>query len=156
MEWLRCRGYDADLEKVYGRKAIALGSNRHPVGAGVCAGGCRFRVAAGLVPAFRGRHHCHHHHGRRRRIPRARHLKARYRRQSLRGGESLPRQWYVHALERPQVEVADAVGGEAQPYLAVPLTGSELARVAEAYSVGFVFRVLTGFPPRRFLRLDPA
>ncbi len=67
-----------------------------------------------------------------------------------------PRQWYVHALERPQVEVADAVGGEAQPYLAVPLTGSELARVAEAYSVGFVFRVLTGFPPRRFLRLDPA
>ena len=66
-----------------------------------------------------------------------------------------PRQWYSHAVERPQVEVATDTGGEAQPYLAVPLAGDELDRVAEIYDAGLVFKFLTGFPPRRFLRLDP-
>lgn len=66
-----------------------------------------------------------------------------------------PRQWYSHAIERPQVEVAADAGGEAQPYLAVPLAGDELDRVAEIYDAGLVFKFLTGFPPRRFLRLDP-
>ena len=66
-----------------------------------------------------------------------------------------PRQWYGHAIERPQVEVATAIGGEPQPYIAVPLGGDELDRVAEIYSAGLVFKFMTGFPPRRFLRLDP-
>ncbi len=64
-----------------------------------------------------------------------------------------PRQWYRQAMEYPQVEVA--TDGEPAPYLAVPLSGAELARVAEAYDVGLLVRFLTGFPPRRFLRLDP-
>ncbi len=66
-----------------------------------------------------------------------------------------PRQWYRRAVERPQVEVATEVGGEARPYLAVPLAGDELERVAASYDPGLVFRIMTGFPPRRFLRLDP-
>ena len=66
-----------------------------------------------------------------------------------------PRRWYSHAVERPQVAVATDTGGEAQPYLAVPLAGDELDRVAEIYDAGLVFKFLTGFPPRRFLRLDP-
>ena len=66
-----------------------------------------------------------------------------------------PRQWYSHAIERPQVGVASEIGGAAQPYLAVPLVGDELERVAEIYNAGLVFKFLTGFPPRRFLRLDP-
>lgn len=66
-----------------------------------------------------------------------------------------PRQWYSRAMERPQVEVATEVDGDARPYLAVPLTGDELERVAEIYDAGLVFKFMTGFPPRRFLRLDP-
>ncbi|MXX05240.1 MAG: hypothetical protein F4X09_05940 [Gammaproteobacteria bacterium] len=66
-----------------------------------------------------------------------------------------PRQWYGHAIERPQVGVASEIGGAAQPYLAVPLAGDELERVAEIYDAGLVFKFMTGFPPRRFLRLDP-
>lgn len=61
-----------------------------------------------------------------------------------------PRRWYSHAVERPQVEVATGAGDEAQPYLAVPLAGDELDRVAEIYDAGLVFKFLTGFP-----RLDP-
>jgi hypothetical protein len=34
--------------------------------------------------------------------------------------------------------------------------GDELARVASRYRLPLLLRVLTGFPPRRFLRLDPA
>ena len=66
-----------------------------------------------------------------------------------------PRQWYSQAIARPQVEIAAEIGGETQPYIAVPLAGEELERVAEIYDVGLVFRFLMGFPPRRFLRLDP-
>ena len=66
-----------------------------------------------------------------------------------------PRQWYNRAMERPQVEVATEVDGDARPYLAVPLAGDELERVAEIYDAGLVFKFMTGFPPRRFLRLDP-
>ncbi len=66
-----------------------------------------------------------------------------------------PRLWYRQAMERPQVEVATDGDGEPEPYLAVPLSGAELERVAEVYDVGLFVRFLTGFPPRRFLRLDP-
>ncbi len=64
-----------------------------------------------------------------------------------------PRQWYRQTMARPQVEVV--TDGEPEPYLAVPLGGAELERVAEVYDVGLFVRFLTGFPPRRFLRLDP-
>jgi hypothetical protein len=64
-----------------------------------------------------------------------------------------PRAWYRQALNNPNIEVKMADVFE--PYIAVPLAGSELAMVKENYQMGFSFRFRTGFPPRRFLRLDP-
>jgi len=64
-----------------------------------------------------------------------------------------PRGWYQRALENPSVLVAwDGVKG---PYLAVPVVGEEHDRVDRDNSLGMVFRILTGFPPRYFVRLDP-
>ena len=64
-----------------------------------------------------------------------------------------PRAWYKRALENPSVQVAmDGVKGA---YLAVPATDEEHDRVNGENSLGVVFRILTGFPPRYFLRLDP-
>lgn len=64
-----------------------------------------------------------------------------------------PRAWYDRALKNPDVEIA--LDGERTARRAVPVTGAERDRVDEENSLGFAFRVLTGFPPRHFLRLDP-
>ena len=64
-----------------------------------------------------------------------------------------PRAWYKRALENPKVRVT--LGGEMGNYLAVPVTGEEHDRVNGDHSVGIPFRILTGFPPRYFFRLDP-
>jgi len=64
-----------------------------------------------------------------------------------------PRAWYQRALENPNVRVA--IGGQTRDHVAVPVTGVEHERVAAARPLGPIFRVLTGFPPRYFLRLDP-
>ena len=64
-----------------------------------------------------------------------------------------PRAWYDRALEQPQVEIT--VDGERRAYLAVPVSGAEHARVDAENSLGLVFRILTGFPTRYILRLDP-
>ncbi len=64
-----------------------------------------------------------------------------------------PRAWYKQALENPSVQVA--VNGEKGAYLAIPATDEEHDRVDSEYSLGVVFRILTGFPPRFFVRLDP-
>lgn len=64
-----------------------------------------------------------------------------------------PRAWYERALARPDVELTQA--GASSPRRAVPVEGEELARVAARYRLPLVLRALTGFPPRRFLRLDP-
>ncbi|HYC56718.1 MAG TPA: nitroreductase/quinone reductase family protein [Candidatus Binatia bacterium] len=64
-----------------------------------------------------------------------------------------PRSWYKRALRNPQVHVTR--GGEKQPYVAVPVTGAEHDRVQAEHPHGFAFRLVTGFPPRYFLRLDP-
>ena len=64
-----------------------------------------------------------------------------------------PRAWYKTALENPNVQVT--LDGEKADYLAVPVTGEELDRVIVEYPMPTVVRFLTGFPPRRFLRLDP-
>jgi hypothetical protein len=68
-----------------------------------------------------------------------------------------PRQWYERALSNPNVRVTlDAsMEGSAAAYLAVPVTGNEHDRVSEENGVGLGFRILTGFPPRYFVRLDP-
>jgi hypothetical protein len=64
-----------------------------------------------------------------------------------------PRAWYEQALENPDVEID--LDGTPAPYRAVPVTGEEHDRVERDNGVGLVFRVLTGFPPRYFLRLEP-
>ncbi len=64
-----------------------------------------------------------------------------------------PRAWYNRALENPSVQVT--LDGKTGDYLAVPVTGEEHDRVNGDNSVGIMFRILTGFPPRYFVRLDP-
>jgi len=63
-----------------------------------------------------------------------------------------PRAWYNEALSNPNVDVT--VGGDRKAYVAVPVTGAEHDRVQADNDTGVAFRVLTGFPPRYFLRLD--
>ena len=64
-----------------------------------------------------------------------------------------PRAWYRRALANPDVQVT--LDGKKSDYRAVPVTGAEHDRVARDNPLGPIFRVLTGFPPRRFVRLDP-
>ena len=64
-----------------------------------------------------------------------------------------PRAWYDRALEQPQVEITG--DGERRAYLAVPVSGAEHDRIDAENSLGLVFRILTGFPTRHILRLDP-
>ena len=65
-----------------------------------------------------------------------------------------PRAWYEQALENPNVQVA--FKDEQGDYLAVPISGPEHDRVNADNPTGVAFRILTGFPPRYFVRLDPA
>ncbi len=62
-----------------------------------------------------------------------------------------PRAWYHRALENPKVPVT--LDGEKADYLAVPATEEEIDRIEPGFPI--VVRILTGFPPRKFLRLDP-
>ena len=64
-----------------------------------------------------------------------------------------PRAWYRRALANPEVNVK--MDGSSADYTAVPVSGEEHDRVNAARPLGLVFRILTGFPPRYFLRLDP-
>ena len=64
-----------------------------------------------------------------------------------------PRAWYSQALENPKVEAT--FDGEKGAYLAAQVSKAEHDRLSSEHDTGFMFRVLTGFPPRYFLRLDP-
>ena len=64
-----------------------------------------------------------------------------------------PRAWYRHALANPEMQVTFA--DETLDYAAVPVTGAEHDRVDADNPLGLGFRILTGFPPRYFVRLDP-
>jgi hypothetical protein len=64
-----------------------------------------------------------------------------------------PRAWYERALENPDVQIT--LDGETSARRAVPVTGPEHERVQRDNPIGAIFRILTGFPPRYFLRLDP-
>lgn len=64
-----------------------------------------------------------------------------------------PRRWYRQALENPDVRVTR--DGETGAYRAVPVAAEEHDRIQQEHAVGIFFRVLTGFPPRKFVRLDP-
>ena len=64
-----------------------------------------------------------------------------------------PRSWYSRAREKPEVEVTEK--GETRAYTAIPVVGAEDVRLQADYAHPFFFRLLTGFPPRHFLRLEP-
>jgi len=64
-----------------------------------------------------------------------------------------PRAWYERALENPDVQAT--LDGEKRDYRAVPVSGAEHERVDAANRLPVPFRILTGFPPRYFVRLDP-
>ena len=64
-----------------------------------------------------------------------------------------PRAWYRRAVEHPNVRAT--LDGETRAYRVVPVSGAEHDRVNAEHPHGIVFRVLTGFPPRRIVRLDP-
>ena len=64
-----------------------------------------------------------------------------------------PRAWYNEVLAHPAVQVT--IDGRSRAYIAVPATPVEYQRLNAEHGLGIVVRILTGFPPRRFVRLDP-
>ena len=66
-----------------------------------------------------------------------------------------PRAWYGRVLANPDVMVRRSEEPTAHPHTAVAVAGEEEARVAADNPLGVVVRILTGFPPRHFVRLDP-
>ena len=64
-----------------------------------------------------------------------------------------PRAWYNNALANPRVRVT--MDGSTADYIAVPVDDEEHERVAEEIGNGIVFKIMVGFAPQRFLRLDP-
>lgn len=64
-----------------------------------------------------------------------------------------PRRWYRQAMRRPNVEID--TGDGKRPYVAVPVIGDEHDRLLSEHPHTLGFRLLTGFPPRFFVRLEP-
>ena len=64
-----------------------------------------------------------------------------------------PRVWYFRVLDNPEVRVG--MEGETNDYLAVDIEGEEYDIVQQENPAGVGFRILTGFPPRHIVRLDP-
>ena len=64
-----------------------------------------------------------------------------------------PRAWYRRALANPNVQAT--VDGKKGDYRAVPLMGADRDRIDAEHSLPFAFRVVTGFPKRELVRLDP-
>ena len=64
-----------------------------------------------------------------------------------------PRAWYRRALDNPEVRVM--IDGATGDYRAILVSGEEHEWVEAAHPHSATFRILTGFPPRRVVRLDP-
>ena len=65
-----------------------------------------------------------------------------------------PRAWYHRVFENPAVEITFS-GGTAD-YKAVRVTDeTEANNVRMERPLGLMIRILTGFPPRYFVRMDP-
>ncbi len=64
-----------------------------------------------------------------------------------------PRAWYYRILDNPDVTVTTE--RETGDYTAVEVMGSEHDQVQSDNPTSLGFRILTGFPPRYFIRLDP-
>lgn len=63
-----------------------------------------------------------------------------------------PRAWYHQALANPVVQVT--FQGETHTYRVKPVSGPEHEQIAAGKPLGLGLRILTGFPPRKFLRLE--
>ena len=65
-----------------------------------------------------------------------------------------PRLWYYRVLENPRLKVT--VDGQTGEYQAVSVENPiEHEQVDNTKPLGIGFRILTGFPPRYFVRFDP-
>ena len=64
-----------------------------------------------------------------------------------------PRAWYRRALGNP--EVSATIDGTKVDYRAVPVEGEEAERIDAEHPHPAWFRFVTGYPPRKFVRLDP-
>lgn len=69
------------------------------------------------------------------------------------GANHWPRAWYSQLIANPHVRAT--IAKQTHDYVAVPLRGEELTRIESEYRLPIWVRALTGFPPRRFVRLDP-
>ena len=66
-----------------------------------------------------------------------------------------PRAWFRAVQANPAVVITR--DGESQPYVAVPVSDTEHVRLdTEVRPLPLMMRFLTGFPPRYFVRMDPA
>ena len=66
-----------------------------------------------------------------------------------------PRSWYNRVLKNPEVQVTNK--DETKKYRAVPIPADseDHARLQREHPHSAVFRFLTGYPPRRFVRFEP-
>ena len=66
-----------------------------------------------------------------------------------------PRAWFNEALANPDVQVS--IEGVSGDYTAVPIepASAEHKRLDTKFAHPFLFKFITGFPPRYFIRLDP-
>lgn len=64
-----------------------------------------------------------------------------------------PRAWYRRALTNPEVQAT--IDGQKVDYRAVPVSGEEADRIDAEHPHPAWFRFVTGYPPRKFVRLDP-
>lgn len=63
-----------------------------------------------------------------------------------------PRAWYKQTLAHPDVKID--LGDDKASYTAISVEGAEHDQVNSDNALGLGFRVLTGFPPRYFFRLE--
>jgi hypothetical protein len=64
-----------------------------------------------------------------------------------------PRAWYRRVLANPDVQIT--VDGQKIDYRAAPVEGSDAERIDAEHPHPAWFRFVTGYPPRKFVRLDP-
>jgi len=68
-----------------------------------------------------------------------------------------PRAWFHKVQENPQIQIefGGAHSAQSGDYTAVLVEGADHERVLEDNRLPMFARILMGFPPREFMRLDP-
>jgi len=69
-----------------------------------------------------------------------------------------PRAWFRQVLKKPDVhiEFGGERAGQSGNYVAIPINDADHERVLNDNRIPFVGRFLMGFPPREFVRIEPA